>query len=378
MKIKEMLAPQNVINNKTWGNGNKKRSITIHETANLSFGAGARTHARLQLNYNSRDASWHIQVDDSEVIRSFKNEIRCWAAGTQANNESIHIEICVNADSNFVKAVKNAAEITKMLMKELGIPLSRVYQHNYWTGKNCPTLIRGGRDGVDWDGFKRLVSGSSGSISTPSVKPTGNLSSVKETSIIDYLNSKGISSSKENRAKLAKEFGVENYDYSAAKNTELLRKMRENSKPKVTDKNIVSRYKGNSIVDYLNSIGEDTSRSNRKKLAEEYGIKNYDYSAKKNIELLEAMRSKAKAANKPKPSIKRKKVTLPASSKRWGTYQLDVKPVKENIDWYLMPSVYGGLTYDILDEPYPNVVTIMTGRGKRNIYVGNDTNAILK
>lgn len=52
-----------------------------------------------------------------------------------------------------------------------------------------------------------------------------------------------------------------------------------------------SSYTGNSIVDYLSSIGMDSSQANRAKLASQYGISNYDYSAAKNTELLNAMRN---------------------------------------------------------------------------------------
>lgn len=45
-------------------------------------------------------------------------------------------------------------------------------------------------------------------------------------------------------------------------------------------------YKGMSIVDYLKNAGVDSSKANRKKLAQEFGIKDYDYSAAKNLELL--------------------------------------------------------------------------------------------
>ncbi|GIN92155.1 hypothetical protein J22TS1_32060 [Siminovitchia terrae] len=38
---------------------------------------------------------------------------------------------------------------------------------------------------------------------------------------------------------------------------------------------------------------------------------------------------------------------------------------------------YGGLTYDILDRPYPNVVTINTSRGRRN-YIWHETGAVIK
>ncbi|MFA1821147.1 N-acetylmuramoyl-L-alanine amidase [Virgibacillus oceani] len=65
----------------------------------------------------------------------------------------------------------------------------------------------------------------------------------------------------------------------------------------------------------------------------------------------------------------KKQVHLPSTANTWRTYKLNVQPVKKNSDWSLTPAAFGGLTYDILDEPYPGVVTINTGRGKRNIFV---------
>ena len=45
------------------------------------------------------------------------------------------------------------------------------------------------------------------------------------------------------------------------------------------------------IVDYLNSIGKPSSKEARKKLAEQYGIENYDFSAEKNTELLNKLKA---------------------------------------------------------------------------------------
>lgn len=50
----------------------------------------------------------------------------------------------------------------------------------------------------------------------------------KGPSIVDYLATKGYSGNKAFRKGLAQKYGVENYNYSAAKNTELLNKLREN------------------------------------------------------------------------------------------------------------------------------------------------------
>jgi len=51
-----------------------------------------------------------------------------------------------------------------------------------------------------------------------------------ETSIVNFLAHKGINYSKENRAKIAKTFGVTDYDYSAKKNLELLGKLKASEK----------------------------------------------------------------------------------------------------------------------------------------------------
>nr|WP_269719698.1 MULTISPECIES: N-acetylmuramoyl-L-alanine amidase [Bacillus] len=134
--------------------------MTIHETDNTSNGANADAHARLQANGNIREASWHWQVDDKEAIQSFEHTWMCWAAGTtKGNKESIHIEICVNSDGNYQKAVQNAAALTKIIMRDENISIENVVQHNYWSGKNCPKIMRSGSN-VTWIDFKKLFSNS--------------------------------------------------------------------------------------------------------------------------------------------------------------------------------------------------------------------------
>jgi N-acetylmuramoyl-L-alanine amidase len=130
--------------------------ITIHETDNTNAGADAQAHANLQSRGNSRQSSWHIQVDDKEAIQSIPFDEVAWAAGDgngPGNRESVHIEICVNSDGDYKKAVHNAAEVTKQVRKQLSIPLDHVVQHNHWSGKHCPRHLRNGDKGIDWDGF---------------------------------------------------------------------------------------------------------------------------------------------------------------------------------------------------------------------------------
>ena len=108
-------------------------------------------------------------------------------------------------------------------------------------------------------------------------------STYKGNSIVDYLKSIGIDSSFSNRKKLAEENGIKNYTGTANQNTKLLNILRNGT--------LVEVYSGNSIVDYLKSIGIDSSFSNRKKLAEENGIKNYTGTANQNTKLLNILRS---------------------------------------------------------------------------------------
>ena len=61
------------------------------------------------------------------------------------------------------------------------------------------------------------------------------------------------------------------------------------AKPSTQDKK-TSKYTGDSIVDYLKSIGQPSTFAHRKKLAQQYGIKNYTGTVRQNIRLLNALR----------------------------------------------------------------------------------------
>ncbi|MGE7836482.1 N-acetylmuramoyl-L-alanine amidase [Viridibacillus arvi] len=160
MTIRKNLVSQSIINSVTSGIGNGRKWITVHETDNERAIANADAHGRLQAGGNSRSALWHYTVDEKEAVQSFKHNIRCWAGGDglgNGNANSIHIEICVNSDGNYKKAVQNAAELVKKIMKEENIPLANVVQHNHWSGKNCPSKMRSGKCGYTWTRFKELL-----------------------------------------------------------------------------------------------------------------------------------------------------------------------------------------------------------------------------
>ena len=159
----------------TYGDGNGRDWITIHETANTNSGADAEAHADLQSGGNSRDASWHYSVDDHSAYQSYEDTIQCWHAGDgqgTGNLHSIAIEICVNKDGNFAQACANAASLTSDLLDKYGLGIDRVVQHNKWSGKNCPTYLRNGSKGISWADFLDMVRAGGGSYPNP---PTGDI-----------------------------------------------------------------------------------------------------------------------------------------------------------------------------------------------------------
>lgn len=138
MRIRDQLVNSR---DKTWSGLSQITSITVHETANTSRGANAAAHANLQSRGNPRQASWHYQVDDTEIVRSFPDTVRCWHAGPAAAH-SIAIEICVNSDGDYNKALENAAWLVRHLRAKHGLGRADVKQHFDWTGKHCPAKLR--------------------------------------------------------------------------------------------------------------------------------------------------------------------------------------------------------------------------------------------
>ena len=161
--IRKKLVPDAQANKVTYGKGNTKKYIVVHETDNPRSGADADAHARLQYNGNSRSASWHYTVDDKEAVQSFEHIWRCWAAGsTTGNNQGIQVEVCVNSDGNYLKAIQNAAELIAKIMKDENIPISNVVQHNHFSGKNCPRNMREGN--ITWSQLITMVKNANGNV----------------------------------------------------------------------------------------------------------------------------------------------------------------------------------------------------------------------
>lgn len=128
-------------------------TYTIHETGNQYAGA---QNERNNLQNNGGSTSFHSVVDEKECIRCIPFNKGAYHAGTTAgNNTSLSLEICT---SGLIKAWgrtwDNAVEIVATDLNALGWGVDRLRQHNDWSGKDCPHMIR--QRGV-WEKFKKDV-----------------------------------------------------------------------------------------------------------------------------------------------------------------------------------------------------------------------------
>lgn len=285
-----------------WAEG-KPTAIVLHETANDSNNGSYEG----DINYmarNWRNAFFHAIAGENNTAVVHDPEIGgAWGSGPSMHAYAIHIELVRSSTkAGFEKAYRNWIGAAKYYAKKYDIPIklnSGNNKHGIYTHKYV-TQTFGGTTHQDPDAYLARygvtiakLAKDLGAASTPSKpvkpskKPKPNASKTK--SIVDYLNAKGISSSATNRKKLASKYGVRGYDLSAKKNTELLNAMRK-GKPKRSPATKKSSYSGNSITDYLKSIGNNSSYSNRSKLAKKYGISGYKGSVSQNLKLLELMR----------------------------------------------------------------------------------------
>lgn len=161
MKIERLIVPDSVSNKVSFGRGNPKNYLTIHQTGNTDPKSNAMAHHNLQARAGV-GYGWHWQVDDEFAIQTHDHSFKIWNAGDgrgKGNTESISIEICVNSDGDYNQSVENGAKLAAMILKEENIDISKMVQHNHWSGKDCPHEIRAGKNGITWTVFVEKVRG---------------------------------------------------------------------------------------------------------------------------------------------------------------------------------------------------------------------------
>lgn len=180
IQVEIAIVPSSVYNVRS----NQKRgasevtSFTVHETANYNAGANADMHKRwLHSGAGGAYVGFNLVVDDKKLIQLTPFDEVTWAAGTPGGNRtSDHLEICVNSDINHTKARRNGAAVAAGVLKARGISInSGLVQHNMWTRKNCPALMRANNNAI-WNNtfvpmVKEFYAGGSNPEPTPSPNP---------------------------------------------------------------------------------------------------------------------------------------------------------------------------------------------------------------
>lgn len=175
MEIIEMLAPTGC-NCRPGISRTGFRGITVHNTSNWNKGANAIAHANLLRNgWRNNYTSWHYVIDKDYAVRCIPENEVAWCAGDgngDGNMKTINIEICDNSDGDIRRATDNAVELCAQILKRNGISQAsgHLFQHNNWTGKDCPYDIRRGNP-YDWNTFVSKVQEKLGGGNTPSVGP---------------------------------------------------------------------------------------------------------------------------------------------------------------------------------------------------------------
>ncbi|WP_430623549.1 peptidoglycan recognition protein family protein [Lysinibacillus fusiformis] len=124
--------------------------ITVHNTANDATAAN-------EISYmigNNNQVSYHVAVDDKEVIQAIPFNRNAWHCGDgggstdpnalkKGNRLSIGIEICYSKSGGvrYGVAEENAVQYIAKLLKQFGWGIDRVKKHQDWNGKYCPHRI---------------------------------------------------------------------------------------------------------------------------------------------------------------------------------------------------------------------------------------------
>lgn len=150
VNIKKMISKKNC-----YIGQNKPAYVVIHETDNWSKGANARAHALAMKNGNLA-GTVHYYVDSSEIYQTLEHSDGAWAVGDGkgkygiTNRNSINIEICVNPETDYYKAVDKAEQLAAYLLKQYGWDTSHLKRHYDASRKHCPRRIL---DEGLWPGF---------------------------------------------------------------------------------------------------------------------------------------------------------------------------------------------------------------------------------
>lgn len=142
MNITKMISKKNC-----YIGQNKPAYVVIHETDNWSKGADAKAHATAMKNGNLA-GTVHYYVDSKSVYQTLEHSDGAWAVGDGkgkygiTNRNSINIEICVNPETDYYKAVDKAEQLAAQLLKQYKWGTDHLKRHYDASRKNCPRRIQ--------------------------------------------------------------------------------------------------------------------------------------------------------------------------------------------------------------------------------------------
>lgn len=154
--------------------------IVVHDTGNSGNGADAKMHNSYIKNLNNNNGgdrgsvSWHFTVDDKECYQHLPLDEVSWNAGDGGhvygetyhnstynadcigggNYNGISIESCVHYGTDYTYTMRRLAKLVAGLLIDNKLTVDRVKQHNHFSGKNCPMVIR---ENNRWNEFIYLV-----------------------------------------------------------------------------------------------------------------------------------------------------------------------------------------------------------------------------
>lgn len=148
-------------------NGNKNPKISINEAGNFTFnGIDSKVAAPRGNNGQILDESyftnlgptWTIGANGNYMIGKHVFDTSQTARGVigsrGGNLNSIGIEMCVNTNGDIIDTWHRTAKLVAKLLQDNNLDISRVVQHNTFTGKNCPqSLIMSNY----WNKFMQMV-----------------------------------------------------------------------------------------------------------------------------------------------------------------------------------------------------------------------------
>src|SRR5690625_3102841 len=223
----------------SWARG-KPTVIVAHETANPN--SSVEGEIKYMAN-NYKSAFYHYIAGEDGFYMLHNPDIGgAWGAGPSMHNYAIHVELIRSSTkAGFNKAYNNYVEGIKYLADKYDIPLKvdkgtdkrGVYTHNY------VTKTFGGTTHTDPVAYFKQYGKTINQFAKDLGASSGSVSKPSKpsksantaTSVVDYLNAKGQDSSFSNRKKLAAKHGISNYKGTASQNTSLLNKLKGGSKP---------------------------------------------------------------------------------------------------------------------------------------------------